>query len=412
MLLNLINKINRFSSKFSPHFTNSGVFGLFLLSPLLAFPNIIYRSFKGERTMQILLSIFFGLLSICFVPPRADLYRHYLNFFEIKQQNFNEVVDNLTFDFFLPFIKYFVSHCGLDFEIIRLIFVSIPYLLFLNIYNYLKTQNNDKENIIIFLYCIFSVPFMDLTLGIRNASAISLISYVLLKKSLAKRKLRLVDYYILLLGPCIHFSTIWYAALVLFYPFIPKRVPKLLMFAAFIVAFTLSYQFDHLLKMLVFDNATTQLVNHYGSEGRFGTRYVFHNFIGSVPEYYTFFIRTVIICIFMLYIPCNKATVIPWSVIIVWAFTHTLYTISGRIDMILIVLCPLYIFKLSKFKNLFLTIIVTGAMLVAIINWRAYTISHSLYILFPPIITLALGYDHQWMQIYMDPQGALYIYKR
>lgn len=356
-------------------------------------------------------SIFIGLLSICFVPPRADLYRIYLAFNDMHTSSITMMIDNLRFDFILPFIQYLISHAGLDFEIVRLMAIAFPCYLFMKLYNKLSSKYS-LNNKLLFAVCILSFPFMEISLGIRHGVAISLITYALIKKFLVGSKLDIGDYFFLILAPCIHFGTFWYSLIVIFSDFLPNRLPRPILWIVLISCFFTSMYIDEILSVLVFNDASSQIVSHYSTEGAYGTRFIFHNFIGSIPEYYSISLTYFLIIATILSLPYNRQTKVLYCIIMIWLLTHSLYTLNSRISNVILVSFPLFYAIITHRVSLVFRLLILGALFTAIINWRAYTVSNSLHILYPLPFILMFGYDNQWLNENVDQFGTLYIYRR
>lgn len=394
-----------------PKFSESGLIGLFIIAPILSLPFILIRSYWRSTYSQVMLSIFIGLISICFVPPRADLYRIYQAFNDMNGVNFEVIIDNLRFDFILPFFQFITLKFGIDFEIVRVISLALPYYLFLSLYNKLSVAYS-VNNRLLFLICILSVPFMEISLGIRHGMAISIISYVFLKKYLAKNFLSWYDYTFLILAPCIHFGTFWYSAIILISPLLPNRVPKLIIILILLLCYLAAIYIDDILSMLVFNEASSQIVSHYGTEGAYGNRFIFHNFIGSIPEYYSISLTYFFIIATILSLPYNRQTKVLYCIIMIWLLTHSLYSINSRISNVVLVSFPLFYAIITHRISLVFRLLLLGAILTAIINWRAYTVSNSLHILYPFPFIIMFGYDDQWFCENVDQFGTLYIYRR
>lgn len=96
----------------------------------------------------------------------------------------------------------------------------------------------------------------------------------------------------------------------------------------------------------------------------------------------------------------------------IWLLTHTLYSINERISNVILVSFPLFYALMKNKLTLVLKLLLLGAALTAIINWRAYTVSNSLYIFYPLPFIITLGYNQQWLKDYVDQFGTLFIYKR
>lgn len=402
---------NKLSYICIPKFSDSGLIGLFLVAPILSLPFILINSYKRNNYSQIMLSVFIGLISICFVPPRADLYRIYQAFNDMNDANLESIINNLRFDFILPFSQYIALKIGMDFEIIRVISITFPYYLFLRLYNKLSATYS-VNNKLLFFICILSVPFMEISLGIRHGMAISIISYVFLKKYLAKDSLRWYDYTLLVLAPCIHFGTFWFSTIVLISPLLPNSLPKIVIILLLISCYLIAIYIDDILSIFIFNEASSQIVSHYSTDGAYGSRFIVHNFIGSIPEYYSIFLTYFLIIATILSLPYNRQTKVLYCIIIIWLLTHSLYSLNSRISNVILVSFPLFYAIITHRALLVFRLLLLGALFTIIINWRAYTVSNSLHILYPLPVIIMFGYDNQWLKENVDQFGTLFIYRR
>ena len=62
----------------------------FFCCPVLAMPMVINGCYRQKKNMYLLFSLFMGLCAMLLYPPVADLYRHWVNFQDIKLFEWND----------------------------------------------------------------------------------------------------------------------------------------------------------------------------------------------------------------------------------------------------------------------------------------------------------------------------------
>lgn len=84
-------------------------------------------------------SLFMGLCAMLLYPPVADLYRHWVNFQDIKLFEWNDFLFflgvNIKVDFLLPLLEFIFIKYGISFGFLRFLLVASTTMLFLNAYN-------------------------------------------------------------------------------------------------------------------------------------------------------------------------------------------------------------------------------------------------------------------------------------
>lgn len=150
------------------------------LCPILSFPFIIHSILKKYCNAYYLLAIFMGLVSVLW-PPTADLYRHNMMYFDFKVMNLQQFLNYIdgNVDLLYYILLYFFAKMGINFELIRFLFVCISYCLSFNIYAECMKRNPNIHvchKAIFFLFYL-SVPFFTITQGLRYGLAISLFAY-------------------------------------------------------------------------------------------------------------------------------------------------------------------------------------------------------------------------------------------
>lgn len=100
-----------------------------------------------------------GLLAMQ-VMPVADLYRHTLVYYELKEASLSEFFDFLKWhvDYVFYIILYVAGRLEIDFSIVRLLWVSVAYGIYFYIFNDVvsrKTSLSRKHYMLVFLFFIF-----------------------------------------------------------------------------------------------------------------------------------------------------------------------------------------------------------------------------------------------------------------
>lgn len=151
---------------------------LFIICPIFALPFAINMVFNKKKWAVFILSLFMGLCAILW-PPTGDLYRHSISYFEYRQMTLPCFVNELKMhpDFIFHILSFVFAKIGLNFEILRFLFVFICYnIIFYIFYDSVKCKKIGYHNLI-FTCFYFSVMFFSIVQGLRFATAVYIFIY-------------------------------------------------------------------------------------------------------------------------------------------------------------------------------------------------------------------------------------------
>lgn len=158
---------------------------IFILHPLLCLPLIIIEVYNKRHYALILLGCFMGLCAMLW-PPTGDLYRHTMDYFDyIDKDEFELKLGQ--FDFILYYLSYVFANLGINFELVRFLFVFLSYMIIFFIFEDMgkTTEFITKHYRISLCIFFFSVPFCLIAFGLRYGFACSLmylgLYYLLIK---------------------------------------------------------------------------------------------------------------------------------------------------------------------------------------------------------------------------------------
>lgn len=175
--------------------------------PLFAFPFLFVEIYNKRKYAMFALSFLMGLLAMQ-VMPVADLYRHTLVYYELKEASLSEFFDFLIWhvDYVFYIILYVAGRLEIDFSIVRLLWVSVAYGIYFYIFNDVvsrKSSLSRKHYMLVFLFFYFFIPLVDLAAGMRFYFANTLMVLAFYELYIKKRK---VAYFIMFISCMIHFA--------------------------------------------------------------------------------------------------------------------------------------------------------------------------------------------------------------
>lgn len=149
---------------------------LFLLSPLMAFPYIIWGIYRQERSAYFLFSLFLGLLAWLQIPF-ADLFRHSITAYSYYEKSFSSIFENnLSSDYFIPIISWIFINNDIPYQLLRFLYVAESFFLMTVIFNYMIEKTNraytNTEIFIRFCILFFFFEFIKTTCGVRYGFAL------------------------------------------------------------------------------------------------------------------------------------------------------------------------------------------------------------------------------------------------
>ena len=153
--------------------------------------------------------IVYGFMRHVALSSVADLYRHWVNFQDIKLFEWNDFLFflgvNIKVDFLLPLLEFIFIKYGISFGFLRFLLVASTTMLFLNAYNsYCKSMKpNDRDRCVFLWFVIFIIPYAAVAVGLRSSFAASLVSYYIFRHYVLNEK-RFIDIGLLLIAFFFH----------------------------------------------------------------------------------------------------------------------------------------------------------------------------------------------------------------
>ena len=144
-----------------------------------------------------------------------DLYRHTMDYYYFKNQDFNEFISANRLDFTLYICSFILGKCGIPFEFLRFIFVLTSYLISFYIYEnitHLLNIVNNKERFRLFLCFLFIVPFIAVSLGLRFGFASSIMLLAIYEFYIKNNKIK--SFILICFSIFSHFSMLAFALLI------------------------------------------------------------------------------------------------------------------------------------------------------------------------------------------------------
>lgn len=197
---------------------------LFLFCPFVSFVYVVRHISYTRMNTLIFISAFMSLCAIL-SPPFADLARHASDYAQFQIENSSNLIHTNGQDFVLYTLSYIFAKAGVNFDLIRGIFVFICYhisfILFQNLMENRKDLADSKFIFYaIFLCFFFSVPFLWIVNGLRSATADYLMVYACFS-ALQKKIFRTFIFAFFAVGT--HFFTMIFVP-VLFLPFFSIKI--------------------------------------------------------------------------------------------------------------------------------------------------------------------------------------------
>lgn len=390
--------------------------GLLCISPLLAFPFILWDIYKQHKCGLLLFAIFMGTVAFL-MPPVGDLYRHTRDYFNYTFYAYPTFLKTLKDDFVVQNISWWLSHHAIPFPVARFFYIIIEYMSLFYIWDdIVKDRYNPMWRFLSFMLLVFGFNFFVAVCGVRHllGSCVFLLGLYLLYE---KRKY-LPSLLLLLIVPCVHF---WFTSLVvcvLGLYFIPVRISRksFVFLAAFSVLFGLV--------------VSTFLIKKYMSshvgyvEGKWGTDYL--DSVSSMGWIYYCIKRLWWSPLLYFFLKFDTGSIRYRNVVylFLWFFllTFSLATISGRFVDVLVLLLIFYYLKYRDFCSRKCECgILAGAFFFFLCN--VYTDRRELFnakvidyatICKPLPMILQHDYPKSWTYEHINPDGTIknrYVYE-
>lgn len=200
---------------------DAGLVPLFLVSPLLSLPYILWGIYRRERSAYFFFSLFLGFLAWLQIPF-ADLFRHTINAYDLVGKPLSYIFTNsLSSDFFVPFVSWILVNADIPYQFLRLISATECFFLMTIIFNYMieKSDRNytNSEVFIRFWILFLFFEYIRTTSGVRYGFA--LFQYVFALHLAINKKSYLSALFFALLAIEIHISFAFFVpvSIVLYY---------------------------------------------------------------------------------------------------------------------------------------------------------------------------------------------------
>jgi len=184
---------------------------LFVLSPFLAVPIVLHDIYKRKDDNYVLISLLFGLLSYAYIPLYTNDKAYYYELYEyFSLINFDQFVYFLTDkpDFIFYLLVFLFAKLAVSVQFLFLAITTFTVWVWFKTFNEIQRlfKFNSKEYLIFFLLVLFSFSIDHLLSGTRNYFAFSFVALGFLNGLIRKSKLKGLLF--LILGVCIHFSSL------------------------------------------------------------------------------------------------------------------------------------------------------------------------------------------------------------
>ncbi len=223
---------------------------LFIISPLLALPNIFISTYNRNKFSLILLLIFASLITYQLVPSDTkDLYQFYRFYKDVKDVGFEEFLRYLTLhkrlDFVIYFGIYFFAKLGFSGQLFFSVCTFITLYLIYSIYQkFIEKREVSNKYYFLGLISIFiSIELLGLYSGIRNLLAVSIAVYAFYIGLFEGKKGK--GFLLLVLASLTHFG------ILLFFPVyilgVFRKIKPQTIFAIYLISFVfLSFTKEYL----------------------------------------------------------------------------------------------------------------------------------------------------------------------
>ncbi len=192
---------------------------IFLASPLLALPDIIYGIYRKSNFNLVLLSLFFGILSYLYVPNISnDRARYFEMYYKFSSYGLNDFVINVIkarADFILQGLVFIFSKAGISIQFLLLLVTSFTSGVWFYVFSKIADRSKLTKGafFLCFILVLFSFSLPDLFSGLRFyfASAFLMLSFY---NGFYQEKLS-ISLLCLVTAIFIHFSTLLFVPLYL-----------------------------------------------------------------------------------------------------------------------------------------------------------------------------------------------------
>ena len=375
---------------------------LFLLSPLLALPYILWGIYRQKRSAYFFFSLFLGFLAWLQIPF-ADLFRHTMNAYNYFGKPMSYVFqNNLSSDFFIPLVSWILVNKDIPYQFLRLFAITESSFLMTIIFNYMiEKSNREYTNGEVFIrFCImyFFFEFIRTTSGVRYGFA--LYQYIFAMHLAINKRSYLSALFFAILAIEIHFSFMFFIPISIILYYLCNSIKKAIVIFLFLSSVMLA----------LISNFSFMLGRradwYFG-----GGNSISDNTINTITIYG--FILFVAVRLFLLpyaFLAIKNFDVfLKWSrMTIVWAGMAIVFitnlTLMVRVTFILSAIGIFLLLEVESYRSIqkrFITLILWCGILTTlfnVVNYRTYILNSRFhYITLPVPIILQNQYDKQWI---------------
>ena len=258
------------------------VFLIFLMSPLAAFPFIVWEISRERRGATYLMALFMAVFAFLF-PPIGDLSHHNMIYFQWDSYSVDDFLMWLSrlgkMDKLIWFLSFIFRKIGINFAFIRFLCLLVEFSVFSWIYErfVLNAEMEHKDKMLIYsLMCISFMPLYQI-MGLRHGLGIALYMVGIIFLYIDKRILMSILFFLLAAYSHTHFFPMAVLAMVCNYIILFKSKKT------FICCFLIAIVFGLVLTpiLLKFSMGDSELVSVYTANGYYGQSFEFEGKAGK-----------------------------------------------------------------------------------------------------------------------------------
>jgi len=190
---------------------------LFILSPLISLPLLLFGIFHKSKYSLLLFVVFFGVLSFLYIPNISNDKANYFVFYDyFKSIDFNGFLDwligALRPDFLFHFLIYIFSSIGVSVQYLFFLITAVTTGVWFYLFYFTVEVDNEKRLLsrrdffLCFLLVLVAIPLAALFSGIRFSFGAAFV-FLALYNAVHRRNV-VQSFCFLLTGFTIHFSTL------------------------------------------------------------------------------------------------------------------------------------------------------------------------------------------------------------
>lgn len=210
---------------------------LFIVSPFLSVPSVVYGVVKRSKISFVLLVFLFGIVSYLYIPNYSNDKTRYFEIYEMyKNSSFSELfyyyyANNQ--DFILQSMIFVASKIGVNAQFVFALVGIITMGILVFIFSKLFEKTAKKHSILVLFLFLSSLPYTDMLSGIRFMFAASFVIFAFYQGIVLKKKWLYIP---LILATFIHFSTLIYIPIFFLVKYFPNKTKlyKIFFFVSFL----------------------------------------------------------------------------------------------------------------------------------------------------------------------------------